>query len=175
MVVDLDTVMICYIGMYALVKCGFFVAGRERLESLSRIEIIRFLFGLYITAVLGVTVFPVEFPLMQMDAGFAEYINLNMLNLFKENMRQVGGNILLFVPLYPLAIWSGMPEKRWYQVLFGVAGSSFLIELTQFLENVIGLSGFWGRVSDVNDILLNTLGGMIGFGTVYLYQKSRSR
>lgn len=180
MLVDLDTVIICYIGMYLLVKLGFFVAGRKRIESLSRIEIIRFLFGLYIAIVLGITVFPIEFPLMQMDAGYAEYVNMQLFSFLREGwstsfIRQVGGNLLIFVPLYPLAVWSGMPEKRWPQALVRIAGCSFLIELVQFLENVIGLTGFFGRISDVNDIFLNTLGGMMGFGAVYLYQKSRRR
>ena len=64
-----------------------------------------------------------------------------------------------------------MPEKRWYEALFCVAACSMFLETMQLVENVTGLSGFFGRVTDVNDLFLNTLGGMIGFAVIWMYKR----
>lgn len=176
MLIDFDAVIIFFVGMYAIAKLAGFVTRRSIFDASLRIELARFLLGLYIMALLGITLFPIELPPMQMDAGFAEYVNFQLLSFLKEgwsmsSVMQVLGNILLFVPAYPLAVLSGMSEKRWYQALLVIAAFSLSIETIQFVENVTGLSGFFGRVTDVNDLFLNTLGGMIGFAVIWMYKR----
>lgn len=176
MLIDFDAVIIFFVGMYAIAKLAGFVTRRSIFDASLRIELARFLLGLYIMALLGITLFPIELPPMQMDAGFAEYVNFQLLSFLKEgwsmsSVMKVLGNILLFVPAYPLAVLSGMSEKRWYQALLVIAAFSLSIETIQFVENVTGLSGFYGRVSDVNDLFLNTLGGMTGFAVIWMYKR----
>lgn len=173
MLIDFDTVILFYVGIYAVVEIGGFVTRRRAMELQLRVKVMRFLFGLYIAVVLGLTLFPVEIPPMRLDAGVTQYVNYQLFSFLQDDwglstIKQVLGNILMFVPVYPLAILSGMREKRWYQVLLGVAAFSVSIEAIQFVENITGLSGFFGRVTDVNDVFLNVLGGMVGFwGFIY--------
>ena len=176
MLIDFDTVIIFFVGMYAIAKLAGFVTRRSIFDASLRIELARLLLGLYIMALLGITLFPIELPPVKMDVGLAEHVNFQILSFLREGwslsiVKQVLGNVLIFVPAYPLAILAGMPEKRWYEALFCVAACSMFLETMQLVENVTGLSGFFGRVTDVNDLFLNTLGGMIGFAVIWMYKR----
>lgn len=176
MLIDFDTIIIFYVGLYAIVKISGIITGRRNIKVPCRIKIMRFIFGLYIAIVLGVTIFPVELPPMRMTEDVTVYLNFETFSFMKEGWslsvaKHVLGNVLMFVPIYPLATLSGMNEKSWYQVVLGILAFSLSIEAIQFAENIIGLSGFFGRVTDVNDLFLNTIGGMIGFFCVSMYQK----
>lgn len=76
-------------------------------------------------------------------------------------------NILMFVPLGILLPWAIKKCQVWWWgwgVCFGI---SFLIELLQYMT---------GRGStDIDDLIYNTLGGMIGYGIWCLLQKLRGR
>lgn len=63
-------------------------------------------------------------------------------------------NILLFVPFGLLApmIWQSMGKLR--SVLFGALGFTLLIEVSQLLNF---------RSTDIDDVILNVLGAMVGF------------
>lgn len=70
---------------------------------------------------------------------------------------QVIGNILMFIPLgflLPLVFKSLSSFKKNFQVIFFF---SLSIEFIQY---------FIGRSSDIDDLILNTLGGMVGY-TIY--------
>ncbi|MEG1433627.1 MULTISPECIES: VanZ family protein [Eubacterium] len=74
--------------------------------------------------------------------------------------RNLFGNILLFVPLgllYPLCRKN---KTGWIQIMAVVLGSTILIEILQhfFLSS---------RSADVDDIILNFIGGMLGY---FLYK-----
>ena len=75
----------------------------------------------------------------------------------KAFFKNVIGNILLFLPFGLLTSYYIKNNKWWVSLLLLIL-SSFTIELTQLAI---------GRVFDIDDILLNILGGMIGF---YLYK-----
>ncbi|MEI5909538.1 VanZ family protein [Bacillus spongiae] len=86
---------------------------------------------------------------------------------FMVPLRNIGGNILLFVPLgfiIPLRFKLSKLSK----VLFVGFSVSLTVEIIQFL---------WlpGRSPDVDDLILNTLGALIGFlifnSLVMLYEK----
>jgi glycopeptide antibiotics resistance protein len=75
--------------------------------------------------------------------------------------RQLLGNLLLLLPLgvYGPALWR--PMRSAAVVLVVAASVSALIELGQ-----LGLAASYGfpvRVADVDDILLNTLGAVLGW------------
>lgn len=64
-------------------------------------------------------------------------------------------NIAMFVPLGILLPLAAKPFRRWYRMLAAGVGLSLAIEVLQF---------FLGRgQSDVDDLLCNTLGAMLGY------------
>lgn len=93
-----------------------------------------------------------------------EQINLVPLLLDSYTMQYVL-NIVLFIPfgiLFPLAF---PPKKKAYLVLgYGFALSLF-IELSQLLNM---------RASDVDDLIMNTLGALIGYALLKLFTRKKS-
>lgn len=72
------------------------------------------------------------------------------------------GNIGAFVPLGVLAPMLSPRWRSWPRaLLLGLLASS-LVEATQLVASLA--MGFPWRVADVDDLLLNTLGTLIGFG-----------
>ena len=64
------------------------------------------------------------------------------------------GNVLLYVPI---GLFVALRVPRWsvLQITIGAAAASLLVEIAQFIADD-------GRVASVDDVLLNTLGGLIG-------------
>ncbi len=105
--------------------------------------------------------------------------NYNVLELFRYTdikiwIYNVIGNVVLFVPMY-FCIHIN------YRVLSGKCMFvisvlvSVLIEVLQYVENFSGLADFTSRVTDINDVILNTLGGMIGWLIYENYKKLKIR
>ena len=73
---------------------------------------------------------------------------------YGQKVINLAGNVLIFAPLgvLPPLLW-----KRWRHLWTTVplsAGASCLIEFLQL---------FLGRSVDVDDVILNTLGGLLGY------------
>lgn len=66
----------------------------------------------------------------------------------------LAGNVLIFAPLgfFPPLLWARL--ARWWKVLPLCAGASLFIECVQLFLN---------RSVDVDDLILNTLGGLLGY------------
>lgn len=122
--------------------------------------------GAHLGAVLGVTLFPL--PINGVDPFTAPYSNvqlepfatIRMLFRGSQSSRQLGGNLLLLVPmgvLVPIAWRAARPF--WTTVAVGVV-VSVTIEVLQFLLGV--LVGQFYRVVDVDDVLLNVAGVVVG-------------
>lgn len=120
----------------------------------------------HLGAVLGVTLFP--WPINGLDPFTAPYstVQLEPLRtiglLFhgSQSGRQLGGNLLLLAPmglLVPIAFRAARPF--WRTVGWGVV-MSVGIELLQFTFGV--LAGEFYRVVDVDDVLLNVAGVVVG-------------
>ena len=64
------------------------------------------------------------------------------------------GNVAMFLPLgfFPALLWR---RPRWWRSVLSAGGASLLIEVLQI---------FVDRSSDINDLILNTLGGLTGYG-----------
>ncbi|MDQ0888752.1 glycopeptide antibiotics resistance protein [Paenibacillus sp. V4I9] len=131
------------------------------------------LFFVYILAVVAVTLFPIP-----IDNRFIEHVIIKGLHqtnnfipfktitdvlhnrYYMVALKNIGGNILLLMPLglfIPL-IWGGI---YWKRAVFVGFTSSFIIELTQAIISLF--VGFTYRSSDVDDIILNTIGLSIGY------------
>ncbi|MDD3646620.1 MAG: VanZ family protein [Candidatus Gracilibacteria bacterium] len=140
------------------------------------------IFYFYIISLLTVTIFPIPIQGLNEVGIYAgdnnNYIPfLSILDiLINDNLgtiikiKQIVGNIVLFLPMgffIPL-IWK---SKDYFKkaLLIGL-GFSFCIELLQYIISLI--LGFNYKVTDIDDILLNTLGFIIGFFLYKLFQKS---
>ncbi|MES5938870.1 MULTISPECIES: VanZ family protein [unclassified Bacillus cereus group] len=142
-------------------------------------ELISFLFVIYIGMVVAITLFPIPigFPtrienirLSINSIPFASIIEdigkigiaydgdvLFMIGLI---VRNVGGNILLLMPLGFLApiIWDKFKKIK-NTILLGLA-ISISIELLQLTESLF--SG-WGRITDIDDVIFNVIGSIVGY------------
>ncbi|WP_320780035.1 VanZ family protein [Streptomyces sp. CRN 30] len=115
--------------------------------------------AVYVAAVLSLTVFP-------LDVTWGEYANqapwtgqINFVPLLTADVTAVP-NVLMTVPagfLLPL-LFRGATSPRRAAVLTAVL--SLTLEATQLLS-YIALNN--GRSVDVNDLLANTLGGLLGY------------
>ncbi|CAM3742228.1 VanZ family protein [Alkalicoccus chagannorensis] len=89
---------------------------------------------------------------------------------WEHPLRILGGNILLFVPFgffVPLLMERFRQQAGRFSFLLTILLASLwstFIEVNQFL--------FTQRVANVDDVLLNTLGGAVGYG-IYLFYRRR--
>ena len=135
---------------------------------------------LYFIGVIGITLFPIAIP-PATEPYKIDFVNLDITKLFqygtvKAALINIGGNILLFVPLIPLLQLNFTKKKL--TVLKAVSISlcfSFIIEGLQYLENIMAISDFPIRITDISDLVLNLIGGMIGYIIIIIwnhYKKS---
>ena len=83
-------------------------------------------------------------------------------NLFYRN---VFGNMILFLP-YGLFVSSYIKSDRWYLVLILAFITSISIECTQLLI---------GRVFDIDDVILNICGALVGFLLYRIFYKLQDK
>ena len=76
-------------------------------------------------------------------------------NPLRQFTVEVVPNILMFIPLGIFLPIVMIKMRRFHQAVLPIFSFTFSIELFQY---------FIGRSSDIDDILSNLLGGMIGFG-----------
>jgi glycopeptide antibiotics resistance protein len=82
-------------------------------------------------------------------------------------VKNLAGNLFLLVPFGILmpTLWTKMRTFR-KTVIIG-ASISLIIELLQLGLAYLGLG--WGRATDIDDLILNSLGVMIGYGIFNKY------
>ncbi|MCF7619728.1 VanZ family protein [Bacillus sonorensis] len=133
----------------------------------------------YFSGLISVTIFPipVDQKLIEdtISGGFYEKNNFipfnSIINTFSTGfistiITQIGGNLILLFPfgfLLPLIIENFKSLKR---IIFLGFLTSLLIETLQFTLSL--WIGFTYRSFDVDDLLLNTIGSVIGFLTFKL-------
>lgn len=142
-------------------------------------ELISFLFAVYICMVVTVTLFPLPMGFPSSAENLSRSVNIiPFASIFKDIgqigtaydgdvlfmigliVRNVGGNILLLMPLGFLApnIWDKYKKIK-NTILLGFA-ISVSIELLQLIESLF--SG-WGRITDIDDVICNVLGSIVGY------------
>ncbi|WP_374211485.1 VanZ family protein [Lactobacillus sp. ESL0791] len=132
--------------------------------SLKRILLL-ILFLLYLWLLLDITLFPILlFPPnsgpFKLGLGRQFFINLIFYVFPMYRPRQLIGNLILLAPLSFFAAIFKTRYRKFGNNLRLMFLSSLLIESLQLIFNIFYLGN---RIFDVNDILLNTLGSILGF------------
>lgn len=146
-------------------------------------EILTNLFIIYLFLLIGITILPITIgemsPYLQ-ELSFIERCNINIVpfidyfkgaNYIGSIIRNVVGNLVLLMPfiLYICAKSEKSRDlKSTTKIVFFI---SLSIELTQLFMNIFGLS--YIRVVHVEDLILNTLGGVIAWGIFKLMYRGK--
>jgi glycopeptide antibiotics resistance protein len=166
---------ICYLGRLILLL----IKNKNQKQVFWLREVIVFLLVIYICLVLSVTLFPIPIGFHYNTENIYRSINVIPLVTIIKSIsqigiayggdtqfmigliaRNVGGNILLLMPLGLLAplIWTKF--KRYKNIMLLGFVISVSIELLQLVET---LSGGWGRITDIDDVICNVLGVTVGY------------
>ncbi|PGZ55857.1 hypothetical protein COE56_02870 [Bacillus anthracis] len=142
-------------------------------------ELISFLFAIYIGMVVAVTLFPIPIGFPKNINHISPSINMipfasiiedigkigiaydgDVLFMIGLIVRNVGGNILLFMPLGFLApiIWDTFKKAK-NTIILGLV-ISISIELLQLIES---LFSEWLRITDIDDVICNVIGSIVGY------------
>lgn len=146
-------------------------------------EILTNLFVIYLFLLIGITILPITIgemsPYLQ-ELSFIERCNISIVpfidyfkgaNYIGSIIRNVVGNLVLLMP-FILYICAKSEKSR---DLKSATKITFLIslsiELTQLVMNIFGLT--YIRVVHVEDLILNTLGGIIAWGIFKLIYRGK--
>ena len=157
LVVDVFPIMLISIFLYA----AFVGISRTKNLRFSQ-HFFRYAFLAYILTLVGLTIF---------WGGISIETDYHLLNLrpfvwvketysmgFVKMIKQIVGNVFMFVPygfLLPVVFKKMQSFGKTFLIVFL---SSFLIEFVQY---------FIGRSCDVDDLIMNTIGGCIGYGVFF--------
>lgn len=162
-----------FVIVYGMIRLFSIVKKRE---FSARRELCKGIFAFYLAGIVAVTLFPVDLPPGPASTGIQQFTNWELFNFLTEgsekvNKLNIAGNICLFIPfmtLFQMNFQMKIPFLR-YCVL-SIAASGF-IELMQLLENVTQLCGVSFRIVDINDILFNFTGAVIGYMIWEIYRR----
>ena len=99
--------------------------------------------------------------------NFVPFVNLIDYEIRKEALINVIGNSFLFLPVgivFPI-VYREL-NTHWKVIVAGV-GTSLSIEILQLL--------FFDRVTDIDDLLLNSAGYILGYGIYLLIKKAKKK
>ncbi|MGE7863663.1 VanZ family protein [Bacillus mobilis] len=166
--------VICYL----IVRCIFIGMKSKKGVNWWK-ELISFLFAIYIGMVIAVTLFPIPIGFstsiehIRLSINIIPFVSIikdigeigiaydgDVLFMIGIIVRNVGGNILLLMPLGFLApiIWDKFKELK-NTILLGLV-ISISIELLQLMESLFSR---WGRITDIDDVICNVIGSIVGY------------
>ena len=139
----------------------------------------------YLLLVLDITFFPIQAPqnwpgnvTSQNAQWILSHVNLipfSFGNLFTANAStiflQLAGNILVTIPFgFGLALLARISVRRalWLALFAGIA-----LEGTQLVIELLGLIAAYGHSIDINDMLLNTAGVLVGYSIASLFTRMK--
>ena len=121
----------------------------------------------YLSALVSVTLFPLQVVLGQY-AGEVTFDSLNLVPFITIDAKTFVLNILVFIPFGFLLPLTSNQRSPWKVTAWG-AVLSLAIELIQLASSVLLGSG---RTTDVNDLIANTTGTLLGYGLIHLASTS---
>lgn len=140
---------------FIIVLIGITICKKRQNKRISGLFCIGVLgFGIYLSTIFGVTISPIYGFRMQPSLNAINLIPFKVLKDRMNNPLNFYGNIAMFIPMgfLPLCI-SSRYRKMSRTVILGCF-VSIIIECSQL---------FLGRGTDIDDVILNTIGTAIGF------------
>lgn len=171
MIISTNCWIVFSVVVWIFARCLFLLICRIRNKKLIiKREIIINLFAIYILCLAGVTLFPIDIEAGQLAmyetpnvnfipfrSVFGEIKDINLHHfMIKIVLENIFGNLALLMPLgiFLLILWKKSRNFKLY-ILIGFL-TSLIIEIIQFIESYFRIT--LGRASDIDDIILNTLG-----------------
>lgn len=150
--------MISAIGLVCMAVLYLPIYFLLRKRVLPAKQFVCFLLGACIVIVLAATVIVGASKTSAVDRS----LNMIPFRVFQETwsmsepkkMAQIVANLVMFVPLGFLLPLAFQKKRSFWQVTLTLALFSFAIEFTQY---------FIGRSADIDDLMLNTAGGILGY------------
>lgn len=138
------------------------------------------LFGGYLGVVLGYTLFPIDIPPQRISGTDPmPGVNFDVTKMFDYASEEIAfsnicGNVLLLMPLVILGVLGGYRAfKSVWGVLLFAAVFPVIIEGLQYLECYYGFT--FGRSVDINDVILNGGGAIIGYVVIRIILSMNER
>jgi len=137
--------------------------------------LLRMLALLYAGWIISVTVLPLGLgapEVARVEGAYLEYsvnfVPFKTIMLYLESdLGRIAavnllGNLALLVPLgvFGPIIWERL--DRWWKVLFAGVGVSVVIEAAQYVRQIVNVDGM-GRSVDIDDVILNAAGALVGY------------
>lgn len=175
-------------GIIVAIVVGWLAAarGRAAAQVAARVVLV-----LYLTWIIGETLFPIpigghlspsELDPLQRVLDLYNAPNLVPTRSILDTaalgwtwpaIRLLAGNVIVFMPfgiLLPI-LWPRL-GRLWRMALAGLCFSG-AIELSQLAVSL--LVGYWYRMPDVDDLLLNVAGVLLGYGLLVVCRSRRAR
>ena len=171
---EMNILLIIGLPLWIIIRGVILLFRRKKGDKLNLYkEIITKLFVIYIFILIGVTIFPLRIgstiPYLS-NMSILERYNINLIpfvDYYKNNIsvkgviRNVGGNLIL---LSPFIFYLCIKFEKLRSIKLCMLTSfliSLSIELIQLFMNILSLS--YGRSVHTEDLILNTLGGIIAW------------
>ena len=171
---EMNILSIIGLPLWIIIRGVILLFRRKKGDKLNLYkEIITNLFVIYLFILIGVTIFPLRIgstiPYLS-NMSILERYNINLIpfvDYYKNNIsvkgviRNVGGNLIL---LSPFIFYLCIKFEKLRSIKLCMLTSfliSLSIELIQLFMNILSLS--YGRSVHTEDLILNTLGGIIAW------------
>ena len=171
---EMNILLIIGLPLWIIIRGVILLFRRKKGDKLNLYkEIITNLFVIYLFILIGVTIFPRRIgrtiPYLS-NMSILERYNINLIpfvDYYKNNIsvkgviRNVGGNLIL---LSPFIFYLCIKFEKLRSIKLCMLTSfliSLSIELIQLFMNILSLS--YGRSVHTEDLILNTLGGIIAW------------
>ena len=171
---EMNILLIIGLPLWRIIRGVILLFRRKKGDKLNLYkEIITNLFVIYLFILIGVTIFPLRIgstiPYLS-NMSILERYNINLIpfvDYYKNNIsvkgviRNVGGNLIL---LSPFIFYLCIKFEKLRSIKLCMLTSfliSLSIELIQLFMNILSLS--YGRSVHTEDLILNTLGGIIAW------------
>ena len=171
---EMNILLIIGLPLWIIIRGVILLFRRKKGDKLNLYkEIITNLFVIYLFIIIGVTIFPLRIgstiPYLS-NMSILERYNINLIpfvDYYKNNIsvkgviRNVGGNLIL---LSPFIFYLCIKFEKLRSIKLCMLTSfliSLSIELIQLFMNILSLS--YGRSVHTEDLILNTLGGIIAW------------
>ena len=138
----------------------FFVLKKKGKGGLRQLSYLLFLWSFLL--ILFVTLTPITFSPEQYHLNLRPFLWLEGGNVNRIELMESVGNVLMFIPLGFLLPAVFKKVRKIYLLAGVIFIITFSIEFIQY---------FMGRIADIDDVLENFLGGIIGYGIFTAFNK----